>query len=487
MTLQIDDPDTLLDSLCGQPRESDWLEFKQNKFDQESVGKYVSALANSAMFHGEDYAYLVYGVEDATHLIVGTNVNIDGRLVGNELYLFWLRKMLDPCIAIQYLKFNYRGLQQIEMLCIHPGYQKPVKFKGQSYIRIESSQQSLNSHPELERAIWQITSRHSFESMIVSSNAHAEIVLDRFRYAPLLRLLKKNYDTPAGAVACMIGLGLISQNLQRRYDVKAICALACAKDLDNFQTLTGKSARVVVYKSSNKLSALSDQEGKQGYIVSFSRLLAYIMEKIPHEEILLHGIRTIVYEIPEIAIREFLANAIIHQDFTAISGRPTIEVYSDKIRIINPGLPLVDPDRFIDSPSKSRNKEFASLMRAAGLCEERGSGVDRALSEIERASLPPPLIQSVEGSTIVTVFKRRPFSELSAEDRIRACYQHACLRHEAGDRMSNMSLRTRFGLNSTQTSQVSVVIREAIAAGRIRPLNMDQPNRVARYVPYWAG
>jgi ATP-dependent DNA helicase RecG len=125
-------------------------------------------------------------------------------------------------------------------------------------------------------------------------------------------------------------------------------------------------------------------------------------------------------------------------------------------------------------------------MRYAGLCEQRGSGVDRALAEIERASLPPPLIQAVEGSTTVTVFMHKPFAELSAEDRIRACYQHACLMYERSDFMSNSSLRERFGLSTRQYPQVSNVIRDAREAGRIRPLNDDQPNRVARYVPYWA-
>lgn len=181
-----------------------------------------------------------------------------------------------------------------------------------------------------------------------------------------------------------------------------------------------------------------------------------------------------------------MANAIIHQDFTEQGGRPIIEIYSDKIRIINPGTPLVDPERFIDTPSKARNPIFAELMREAGLCERRGSGVDRALVEIEKELLPPPLIQAIEGSTSVTVFMNKRFAELTAEERVRACYQHACLRYERSDYMSNGSLRSRFGLRPAQYPQVSNVIKDAIDAGKIRPLATDQPNRNARYVPYWA-
>jgi predicted HTH transcriptional regulator len=125
-------------------------------------------------------------------------------------------------------------------------------------------------------------------------------------------------------------------------------------------------------------------------------------------------------------------------------------------------------------------------MRDAGFCEERGSGVDRAIQAIEDAELPPPLIEAIEGSTVVTVFMPRAFADLTQDERIRACFQHACLRHEKGSPMSNSTLRSRLGLSERQYPQASNVIRDAIDMGRIKPLNEDQGNRNARYVPYFA-
>lgn len=121
-----------------------------------------------------------------------------------------------------------------------------------------------------------------------------------------------------------------------------------------------------------------------------------------------------------------------------------------------------------------------------GICEERGSGIDRALYEIEKHALPPPLFQQVEDTTVVTLFGPKAFADMSKEDRIRACYQHACLGFEKNDYMSNASLRKRFGLTDKQYPQVSIVLAEAKDAGTIRPLDEDQANRNARYVPYWA-
>ena len=165
---------------------------------------------------------------------------------------------------------------------------------------------------------------------------------------------------------------------------------------------------------------------------------------------------------------------------------PRVEVFTAKVRLTNPDLPLVSTDRFIDAPPKSRNKKLADLMNRMGLCEQRGSGIDRALDAIEAQALPAPTSQDVEASTVVTIFEQRLFSQMSREDRIRACYQHATLRYENGSTMSNASLRSRLGVSDKQCPQVSIVIGESIDLGRIRPLDEDQAKRNARYVPWYA-
>jgi predicted HTH transcriptional regulator len=125
-------------------------------------------------------------------------------------------------------------------------------------------------------------------------------------------------------------------------------------------------------------------------------------------------------------------------------------------------------------------------MYRSGVCERRGSGVDRALLAVEQEALPPPFFQDVEGSTVVTVYGQRKYPDMTKEERIRACYQHACRLHEQNEYMTNSSLRARLGLSSRQISQVSVLIREAVDAGRIRLLDEEQAFKHARYVPFYA-
>ena len=346
--------------------------------------------------------------------------------------------------------------------------------------------QPLSKHPERERAIWQATSRFSFEQAIARSHAAATAIYDNFEVNSLLADLGLVRPNIAVAIDRLVTEDLIRDNQQGGFDITNLMVLAAAKDMRSFGGFNRKGVRVITYSGKTKLNSKSDAEGKKGYAVSFQALLSYVMTRIPHREQMLHGKRVTIYDIPEIAVREILANAIIHQDFTATGDGPVVEIFPDKLRVTNPGNPLIAIDRFIDSPSRSRNEKFGHLMRRVGICEERGSGVDRALYEIESVALPAPLFQQIEDSTVVTIFGPKPFANMTKEDRVRACYQHACLGFEKNEYMSNSSLRKRLGLSDKQYPQISIVIAEAREAGVIRPLDEDQANRNARYVPYWA-
>ena len=483
--MHIYDPSKLLESLCSHSKETEWIEFKENNFHAEAIGKYVSAVANSAMLNNEERGYIVFGVKDQTHEIVGTKVTPDTEKVGTDTFLFWLTKQLTPRINVELCQFNYDN-KKISMLIVDPGYQQPVKFQGRAYIRVDTSLQPLGNYPERERGIWAITNRFSFEEAIIAPNLSFHQIKELFSVETLLRGLGQSRISDDGAVDFLLREKLAQDNKQGGYDATNLLAISVAHDLRTWSLMERKGARVVTYRGKDKLNAADDVPGRKGYAIAFPAILAHIMERIPHREQLEHGIRRTIYEIPEEAIRELLANALIHQDFTTSGDGPLVEIYSDRIRFVNPGRPLIDTERFIDAPPRSRNVKLAHLMRRLGLCEERGSGIDRALTAIEKSILPPPLFQVVEDTTVVTVYRRRAFADMSKEERIRACYQHACLRIESGEHMSNASFRIRLGLPEKQYPQVSLVIRDALASGVIRPLDEEQANRNARYVPYWA-
>lgn len=485
LTFELHDPEALLNSLRELPRETGWVEFKENQFNHRTVASYVSGLANAAMLEGKETAFMVWGIADGSHDIVGTSIDIEAEKVGAESFLAWLQKMLSPRIIVDAKSFELDG-KSIQMLCIIPGYIQPVAFESKEFIRIDSALKPLKDYPERARALWQVTSSYSFEKSVILTHASESDILEKFDIGKFLGLLNIRDRSNHNQMEYLEKIGLIKSNLQGGYEVYAQLALACARNMNDYPLTAHKGIRIIVYRGADKLDSLDDTEGKKGYVTSFQAMLNHILKAIPSGEVQSEGIRKRTYAIPEDAIREFLANALVHQDFTHRGSRPTVEIYSDRIKFQNPGAPLVDPDRFVDTPSTTRNENLANLMRQAGLCELRGSGVDRALREIERAILPPPLFAQVEGSTIVSVFMPKKFRDMTSSERVRACYQHAQLLHERNEAISNSTLRARFGLPPKQISQVSIVIRDALDAGRIKPLDPDQGNRNARYVPAYA-
>ncbi|MBO4355142.1 MAG: transcriptional regulator, partial [Methanomicrobium sp.] len=99
--------------------------------------------------------------------------------------------------------------------------------------------------------------------------------------------------------------------------------------------------------------------------------------ELPSNEIIKDVIRKEVRMYPKIALREFLANALIHQDFWISGTSPVVEIFPKRLEITNPGSLLVSLDKLINCTPRSRNESLARLMRRMGFCEERGSGIDR--------------------------------------------------------------------------------------------------------------
>lgn len=188
---------------------------------------------------------------------------------------------------------------------------------------------------------------------------------------------------------------------------------------------------------------------------------------------------------PSLAIRELIANSLIHQDFHE-KGFPMVEIFSDRIEISNPGTPLIIPERFIDKYS-SRNEKLADLMRRMGFCEEKGSGLDKVIFNNELYQLPAINILVSEKRTKVVIYSYKQLNDLDKKDKIRACYQHACLMYVSNDKMTNQSLRDRFKIEDQNSAIASRIIRDTIEDGLIKE---DDPSSNSRkfkkYIPFWA-
>jgi len=472
--------------LCKVPRETEWLEFKVSYSDPQAIGEYISALANAAALNGKAFGYVVWGVEDTTHAIVGTAFSPFTAKKGNEPLETWLLRLLTPKIHFHFFELDLEG-KSIVLLEIGRAFRHPVRFQNEAFIRIGQAKKSLKDAPDRERDLWRILDKTPYEDLLAAGHIAADEVLRLLDYPAYFDLLEQ--PLPANREGILEALNndhIIRPCDAGGWNITNLGAILFAKKLDTFPQLKRKATRVIQYRGMGRTETLKEQDGNKGYASGFAGLIGYINNLLPSNEVIEHALRKTVPMFPELAVRELVANALIHQDFFVNGAGPMVEIFGDRIEITNPGAPLVDTQRFVDTPPKSRNEALASMLRRIGICEERGSGWDKVVFQTELYQLPAPLAEVTGESTRVVLFAPRLLTRMDKADRMRAVYLHSCLRYVNRQYLTNGSVRERFGIEPQNIAAASRLIREAVEAGFVVPYDPEAAPKLMRYVPVWA-
>ena len=462
-----------IDALLQLRSEHERLEFKAatNRYDFEALVDYCVALAN------EGGGRMVLGITDqAPRRVVGTQAfavperTVAGLFDRLHLKVSW-EEVAHPHGRVLIFHVPSRPIGQ------------PLQHRGRYLMRI--GEQLAPMSPDVLRSIL-AEGEPDWELLPAKSGCDGETVaclLDVQSYFDLMGL-----PQPATRNAMLDRLrreGLLDQDGDG-WRITNMGAILFAKNLEDFDQLGRKAPRVVVYEGLGKFHARLDRHKTRGYASGFNELVDFVNALTPAAEEFRNGLRRELRAYPEVAVRELIANALIHQDFGDRGALVAIELYSDRIEISNAGLPSISPDRFIDE-YQARNSRLSNLMRRLGICEERGSGIDMVVEAAEAFGLPAPDFRVGEKRTTAILFTAKAFSVMDLQERIRAAYQHCCLRYVMNQKMTNRSLRERFKLESRQSGVVSRVIAAALAAGAIKA---DEANgassRTRRYLPAWA-
>jgi ATP-dependent DNA helicase RecG len=474
----------LLSELRSLPQETEWVEFKKNN-DLE-LGQYISALSNSACIHDKPYGYIIFGIDDLTHRVVGTTFTANKKGKGNEDLVPWLTRLLSPRIHFECHEVNHPD-GRVVAIRVNAAQNSPVSFEGESYVRIGSYKKKLSGYPEKERLIWTKTARVEFEHGIALHEVEVDEVLKLIYYPAYFDLM----DLPLPSNKEAIVEKLIQEKLviksNSKYSITILGAILFARDITKFEVIERKAIRVVIYEGKNKLKTVREQVGKRGYAIGFPRVLNFINDQLPSNEIIDSALRKEVKMYPKLAIRELVANAIIHQDFSEKGTGPMIEIYSDRIEVTNPGKPLISTLRFVDHNPQSRNEKLAHFMRRLSICEERGSGIDKVLFECESNQLPAPKFADGDNFTRVTLYSYKTLRQMDKEDKKRVCYLHSCLKMVSGEYLTNRSLRKRLEISEENYSIASRIIAETIKSELIKDYDPDSSSKKhAKYIPFWA-
>ena len=477
---------SLLKSLLKLDKENEWIEFKLNNDDPLMIGQYISALSNSAALWNKEHAYLIYGVDDKNKEVLGTNFEFNNSKKGNEPLYNWLYRKLNPQIEFYPYEICYNG-KKVLIIEIDKAKLYPIEFDNIAYIRVGQQKRKLCDYKEKEKKLWDMLNKTSFEEEIALSKLKEQDIIDLLDISIYYELLELPFpETKEKIIEDFMEEGFIKK-IYGKLAITNLGAILFAKNIHKFKSITRKGIRLIQYKDKNKLETVREINYDYGYATCFEEILKNLDLLTPQNEHIGLALRTQVKMYPGLALRELIANAMIHQDFTIGGTSVLIELFNNRIEISNPGAPLISIDRFIDHNPISRNEKLASVMRRFNICEEKGSGIDKVIKSVELYQLPAPNFLEYDNGTKVILYAYKKLSEMDRDDKLRACYQHACLRYVSGDKMTNESLRTRFNIEKKNAAIASRILSDALASELIKEYQpTSESRRYKSYLPYWA-
>jgi ATP-dependent DNA helicase RecG len=461
-----------INRLIAAPREHERLEFKKasQQFDITDLFRYCVALAN------EGGGTLLLGVTNKNpRKVMGTNAfpNLDKT----KSYIF---DKLGFRVEVEAVA-HPDGRVVIFTIPSRPAG-TAYSYEGSYLMRVGESLRPMTE--DTLRRIFE-EGRPDFLLRPAMQNVSAEDVVRLFDTQSYFDLMQLPYPATRDAVLARLAQEELIAASEDGWNITNLGALLFAKDLGQFGVLRRKAPRVIVYKGSGKLETVREQIEMKGYAVGFESLIGYIDSQLPANEVIGQALRNDIRMYPTIAVRELVANALVHQSLDDFGSFVMIEIYCDRVEITNPGTPLIATDRFIDE-YKSRNEKLTDLMRRFRICEEKSSGIDKVVGLVEAWQLPAPDFRTGEQHTSVVLFSHKNFDDMDRKERVRACYQHACLLYVNNQKMTNQSLRERFKLPEHKADLISRIIADTVTDGKIK---IDDPEshsrRYAKYVPYW--
>lgn len=449
------------------------LEFKEAKtqFDNQKLYRYCVALAN------EGGGILLLGIEDKPpRRVVGTNA------FNNPV------DMAEKIFQKTGFRVDVEEVQHPDgrVLVFHiPSRPRGTAYNLEGAYFMRSGEELVPMSEDQLRKIFSEGKPDWLEEYSLT-NVEAQKVIELLDTQTYFELIGLPYPSTQLAVLDRLVQERLIDKESGSYSIRRMGALLLSKKLDAFADLSRKAPRIVVYDGSGKIKTKRDHVENKGYAVGFKSLVQYVMSQLPQNEVVEDALRKEIKLVPEIVIRELVANALIHQDFGMSGSSVMIEIYDNRIEISNPGEPIVPTDRFIDG-YQSRNERLADLMRRMSICEEKSSGIDKVIQAAEVYQLPAPDFRTTHNRTVAVIFGHVDIIKMDRKDRIRACYQHSALKYVMGQRMTNQSLRDRFHLSESKSAIVSQIISASLEERMIKADEEAGTSRkFARYLPFWA-
>lgn len=296
------------------PSEHQKLEFKEAKiqFDNKKLYRYCVAIAN------EGGGQLLLGIEDKP----------PRRVVGTAAF--------NNPVEMAGILFQAVGFRVDIEEVIHPDgrvliFHIPSRPRGTAYhldgqYLMRAGEELVPMSEDQLRRIFAEGEPDWLEEPSIQGIDDQKVIelLDTQAYFDLIKL---PYPTNRAGVIDRLVQDRLIDIQDGLYSIRRLGALLLAKKLEDFADIVRKAPRVIIYTDIAKLETKLDQVGGKGYAAGFQGLVRFIMTQLPQNEVIEDALRKEVKLVPEITIRELVANALIHQDFSVGGASMMVEIY----------------------------------------------------------------------------------------------------------------------------------------------------------------
>jgi len=349
----------LVKGLCDYDQELEWFEFKENWFEPTEIGEYISAISNSAAIEGRSNGYFVWGVNNETHAVVGTDFNADQEVKKEPLKHF-LARQLSPDINFIFKEERIDG-KRVVVLIIPAAKTVPTAFNKERYIRIGSSKENLRKYPEKESYLFDIL-RHGKPTIENTPSQYQDLTFEKLLVYYAAKGITLNPNT-------------FKKNLSFYTEDGKYNLLAQLLSDNSHMPL-----RVAIFSGTSKADKLFSvrEFGYQCLLYTLDGVLRYgdVLNILQADEANRVVERKEVPLFDNAAFREAVINAFVHNLWVS-GNEPMITVFSDRIEILSRGT--IDGaqtmEGFFAGVSVPVNKKLSEIFLQLHISEKTGRGV----------------------------------------------------------------------------------------------------------------
>ncbi len=381
-----------LGELLALPAETEWVEFKRNNDKPDEIGEYLSAIANGAALHGKQTGYIVWGIKDGAHEVIGTSFVPKRAKVGNEALENWLLRLLNPRIDFTIHEFKY-GEFPVVLFEVQAANSTPVRFSGEAFIRVGSYKKKLKDFPEKERKLWQMLSstHEDWSAQIVEAASLDDLDSTALQFARAQYRIK--HPQRADEMDSWDDVTFLNKAKVCIGGKVTHAALVLLGKEESAHLLAPAAAQLTwVLRNEARVDQDYEHFGLP-LILSSDRILKKVrnltIRHLPSRTLFPHE----VSQYDPWVMRETLHNCIAHQDYT-LRGRTSLVETPDSLLFTNMGtfIPgtVEDMIRSDAPPAVYRNKFLADGMVNLNMIDTIGSGIKKMFMAQRLRNFPMP-------------------------------------------------------------------------------------------------